>query len=164
MVVLLDAHLNDLDESICAPPGKDKHKLSKKQKRGNMAARLSTNQMQRKISDFTSKELAETQEADESLARLWKLAEDGNENYYTKDSILYHSSEDQLGKCSSPTALQKRSYQYSSHITDSSPPRCKEDLPILRDFYWPCHSCEECQKGAKKNQSKAPLTLMDSLP
>lgn len=163
--------LNDFDDSICAPPGKDKHKLSKMQKRANTAARPNTNQLQKTIASFTSKELAAAQEADESLATLWELAKEGDQNYWMKDSILYHSSEDQLGEMLTQVVVPKpyRNQVISmahNSLTAAHLGVKKTCQKILRDFYWPgltadvkaiCHCCEECQKGAKKNRSKAPL-------
>lgn len=99
------------------------------------------------------------------------MAKNDEQKYWTKDGILYHSSEDQLGEVSTQVVVPKPFRNQIVHLAHSAPTAAhlgvkKTCQKVLRDFYWPgltadvkaiCHSCEECQKGAKKNRSKAPL-------
>ena len=162
--------LDDLDDSICAPPGKDKPKPTKAEKRANAAVKLAARRSCG-LTDFTPRELVEAQEADQSLAQLWELAKKGEQNYCVKDSILCHSSENQLGEEVTQVVVPKQYrnqiiYLAHSSLTGGHLSVKKTSQKVLRDFYWPgvsgdvkviYHSCEECQRGAKKERRKAPL-------
>ena len=166
--------LEQLDDSLFATPrtrektGPSQAEMKEKAWRTRMAERPNADPLE----NLTPDQLMKAQLADQTLTGAWEQAKENPDSEFLIDNdILFHHSQDTQGESLLQVVVPKEHRQWLLKTAHQAPMaahlgRQKTELKLRQHFFWPgmttdvremCHTCPECQRGAKQNRKKAPL-------